>query len=82
MRREKITGTRAIGHRLAVGEIEFSATIAELAGVSAADADKMAAWMIRNKLTTRDFGTGRISVRHGGFLDKEVLGRIREEACK
>lgn len=82
MREETITGTREIGHRLARGEIDFETTLQELAGVTEAEALKMREWMTKKKLVTRDFCLGRISVKHGAYLDKDVLLRIRDEAIK
>jgi hypothetical protein len=82
MTTETITGTRDIGHRLAHGEIAFEASLVEIAGVTEDEAFKMRTWMTKKKLTTRDFGTGRISVKHGAYLDKDILLRIRDEVTK
>ena len=79
---ETIAGTRAIGHRLAHGEMAFEAQLVEIAHVTDDDAYKMRLWMKKKKLTTRDFCSGRISVKHGAYLDRDVLLRIRDEIRK
>lgn len=82
MATKTIPGTRAIGHRLAHGEMQFEESLREIAGVTEDEAFKMREWMAKKKLTTRDFCLGRISVKHGAYLDKDVLLRIRDEAMK
>lgn len=82
MTTETIPGTREIGHRLAHGEMAFETQLRELANVTEDEAFKMRAWMSKKKLTTRDFCSGRISVKHGAYLDKDVLLRIRDEVMK
>ena len=82
MRTETIPGTRAIGHRLAHGEMAFEESLREIAGVTDDEAFKMRAWMWKKKLITRDFCSGRISVKHGAYLDVDVLLRIRDEVMK
>lgn len=79
---ETIPGTRDIGHRLARGEAAFEESLREIAGVTEDEAFKMREWMVKHTLTTRDFCLGRISVKHGGYLDKDVLLRIRDEVSK
>ena len=82
MMTETIPGTRDIGHRLARGEMAFEEQLVEIAGVTKDEAFKMREWMAKKKLTTRDFCLGRISVKHGAYLDKDVLLRIRDEVNK
>ncbi len=79
---ETIPGTRDIGHRLARGEMAFEETLREIAKVTEDEASKMRVWMTKKKLVTRDFCSGRISVRHGAYLDEDVLLRIRDEVSK
>ncbi len=79
---ETIPGTKAIASRLVHGELAFEESLREIAGVTEDESIRMRQWMAKKKLTTRDFCLGRISVKHGAYLDKDVLLRIRDEAMK
>jgi hypothetical protein len=72
-RKETIAGTRDIGHRLAIGENEFVSTLARFGSIS-----KDAAWRVfdyykKHKLVKRDFVSGKWNVKHGAFLDRDVI---------
>ncbi len=82
MPQETIPGTRDIGHRLARGEAAFEEFLREIAGVTEDEAFRMREWMTKHKIVTRSLGIGRISVKHGAHLDKDVLLRTRDEATK
>lgn len=82
MTTETIPGTRDIGHRLARGENAFEEVLMHFGGVTREEAEKMFVWMRKKKLVNRDFCSGTISVKHGAYLERDVLGRIRDEACK
>lgn len=82
MTTETIPGTKAIATRLVNGERDFEMCLREIAGVTEDESIRMRQWMTKNKLVTRDFCLGRISVKHGAYLDADVLLKIRDEAMK
>lgn len=79
---ETIPGTKAIAQRLVNGELEFERTLMELGGMDATTAENARIWMAKKKLTVRDFCTGRITVKHGAYLDRDVLGRIAAQVTQ
>lgn len=72
---ETIPGTRSIGERLARGELAFLVTLRELGGIDSDEAVKVAALYRKNRITKMDAGIGRVSVKHGAFLDRDVIRR-------
>lgn len=71
-----------VAGRIKRGNAEFERTLIELGGIAAEAAALAREWMSKKKLTKRDFMTGRITVKHGAYLDRDVIGRIAAEAAK
>jgi hypothetical protein len=67
-----------IAQRIVNAENRFQEMLAERAGVPRDVAAKMHRWMAKKKLTKLDLGIGQISVKHGMYLDLDVLARIAE----
>jgi hypothetical protein len=65
---------------LARANASFEEQLIEIAGISAADAAKVRAFYIKKKLAKADPIMGRISVKHGAFLGKDVILRAVEMA--
>jgi len=76
--RETITGTKAFGERLAVCDINFVATLERVAGISREDANKVFATYVKHKLVKRDTCNQTWTVKHGGFLERDVILRALE----
>lgn len=79
---ETIPGTRAIASRLVEGERNFEEVLRNFGGVDEETSQRMREWMAKKKLLNRDFGTGRLTVKHGAYLERDVLQRIAAEATK
>lgn len=72
---ETITGTKAFGERLANCDINFAAQVARIAGISKEDGFKVLRVYVKNKLVKRDTCNQTWNVKHGAFLDREVILR-------
>lgn len=70
---EKIKGTYAVAHRIVNAENNFIETIMELANCKKSEAEKVLAVYRKLKMVKLDIGIGRISVKHGAYLDLEVI---------
>jgi len=64
-----------MAQRVANAENAFAELLQEIAGVSEADARKVTGFYLRKKLAKLDATIGRISVKHGGYLDREAILR-------
>lgn len=53
----------------------FAALLIEIAGISANEAAKVSAYYRRHKLAKVDAQIGRVLVKNGAFLDRDVILR-------
>ncbi len=51
----------------------FTETLMHWGGISKADALKVKSFYLKNKIAKLDTGIGRISVKHGVYLEKSVI---------
>lgn len=72
---EKIPGTRDIAQRIVNAENNFVQTLIEQGDISRSQAEKVMSFYLKNKLAKMDAVIGRISVKHGAYLDKDVIRR-------
>jgi len=72
---ETIPGTKAVAERIVRAHIDFIETLMNLSNISREDAVKVKDLYLKNKIAKCDAVIGRISVKHGAFLDKEVILR-------
>jgi hypothetical protein len=72
---EKIPGTRAVGQRAANAEIHGIGIIQDISGLSKADAEKVLAVFIKEKIAKFNIGLGVTDFKHGAFLEKDVMLR-------
>ena len=53
----------------------FEALLIDIASISREDAKKVIKFYAKNKMTKLEVNIGRVSVKHGAFLDKEIILR-------
>jgi hypothetical protein len=70
---EKLPGTRAMAQRSVNAENDFDQVLMELGGISKAEAMKVRNLYLKQKIAKMDIVGGRISVKHGAFLDKTAI---------
>ena len=63
------------------GYNSFVESVSFFGSINADDAKKVVTFYIKNKIAKQDFIGGRISVKHGAFLDKETIARALTEAA-
>ncbi len=63
----------AIAARITIAKTNFAQTVQEISGCSAEEAAKITAYYLQNKIATLHANSARITVKHGMFLDREVL---------
>lgn len=68
-------GLRAVASRTDNALRHLRATLAELGGLTDAEAETAAAYYLRHRLAKLDRINGTSSVVHGAFLDAEVIRR-------
>lgn len=73
-------GLRGVAQRLESAEQNFIATLMDRGGITRAEAVKVLALYRKMKLVTRDAIGGVINVKHGGFLDRDVILRALHKA--
>lgn len=66
---------QAIAQRMDNAKVNFIETLMNLGGISKDEARKVMELYLKNKLARIDTGIGRIQVKHGAFLDREVILR-------
>lgn len=71
---------RDIAARSVAAEESFVATLMHLGGITKAEAWKVFELYKKMKLVKRDIVNARYNVKHGGFLDREVIRRALEQA--
>lgn len=59
----------------------FAETLAAAGGISEGDAIKVMNLYLKSKLAKLDRHIGRISVKHGAYLDRDVIRRAVEMAA-
>lgn len=67
-------------HRIENGHQAFIERLQDLGQISRADAIKVKEFYLKNRLAKLDAGIGRISVKHGAYLDRDVIRRAVEMA--
>lgn len=72
---ETIPGTKAIAERIVNAHLAFIKTIMTFGNISKADAVKVKDFYLKNKIAKLDPIIGRISVKHGAFLEAEIINR-------
>lgn len=70
---ETIKGTKAIASRIVNAENNFVETLMNCGHISKDDAFKVMAFYLKNKLAKLDPVIGRISVKHGAYLDARAI---------
>ena len=73
MHTERIAGTREIAQRMVNAEINFDGILMEIAGISAEEAAKIRTLYLARKWAKMDAVGGRISVKHGAYLDASSI---------
>lgn len=66
-------GLKDIGKRMADAEINFIKTLQELGNISEEDAIKVFNYYLKHKLIKRDVAAGKYNVKHGAYLDPEII---------
>ncbi len=51
----------------------FTETLMRLGGINKVEAAKVKSFYLKNKIAKLDTGIGRISVKHGVYLEKSVI---------
>lgn len=62
-----------IAIRAANAEANFIESLVEIAGITEAEAEKVMALYLKEKIAKIDHNIGRISVKHGVFLEADVI---------
>ena len=65
----------AMLHRIENGHQAFIEVLQSAGEISRADAIKVKSLYLENRLAKMDTGIGRISVKHGAYLDRDVIRR-------
>lgn len=68
-------GNRNTATRIANAENDFVDYLVNAASISAKEARKVMAFYLKKKFAKLDAVGGRISVKHGAFLDRDVILR-------
>jgi hypothetical protein len=70
---ETIPGTKEVGQRMAQAEISFVEMVQEMLGCSQEDAYKVFDRYLKERIIKRDLAMGRYNVKHGVFLEPDVM---------
>lgn len=65
----------AMAQRIENAHAAFIETLQGFAGISRADAIKVKALYLKHRLATLDPGIGKIHVKHGAYLEPDVIHR-------
>jgi hypothetical protein len=68
-------GLKNMATRIVQAETNFLDTLVELGGVDRASAERALAYFRKHRLVKTDAVNGRITVKHGDFLDPEAIRR-------
>ena len=72
------TGYKDIAQRIVNAENNFSETIQNIGGCSPEVADKVTAYYLKHKIAKLDAVIGRITVKHGVYLEADVVANAIE----
>ena len=64
-----------MAHRIENAKAGFAQNLIEHHGLSKADAERVTGYYLKEKIAKIDVGIGRMSVKHGAFLDPDVIAR-------
>ena len=67
------TSFQDMATRAATAEANFAETLVNIAGITEAEAEKVMALYLKEKIAKIDHVNGRISVKHGVFLEADVI---------
>lgn len=67
------TSFQDMATRAANAEADFVAALIEIADITDAEAEKVMALYLKEKIAKIDHNIGRISVKHGVFLEADVI---------
>lgn len=65
--------TRAIAQRIVNAHLGFQDVLVEIAGIERLDAERVTNFYLTKKLAKLDPVGGRISVKHGAYLDRAAI---------
>lgn len=68
----------AIFTRIRLAHRNFAEILAAETGLDIVTSERLTDFYLRKKLAKIDAGIGRISVRHGGLLNRDVILRVRD----
>lgn len=68
-------GLKDMAQRIVNAENNFAGMVAGIAGITIPEAEKVTAFYLKKKLAKLDPVGGRITVKHGGCLDADAIGR-------
>ena len=66
---------KEIANRIVDAEDAFVETLTRLGGIDEQTAEKVMTFYIKNRLAKLDMPSSRISVKHGAYLDADVIQR-------
>lgn len=66
-------GNKATAQRIETAYANFAETLIRIADITSDEANKVTALYLKNKLAKMDAVIGRISVKHGAFLDRSAI---------
>lgn len=64
-----------MAERIESARRDFAANLRQLGGIDIADAAKVRDYYLKERIAKLDAVSGRITVKHGAFLDREVIQR-------
>ena len=79
---EKITGTKAVGQRLANAQIDFVENIQSQFGFTKAESQTILAVYVKVKAVKLDFHAGKYNLTHGAFWSKDVMQNALAQGTK
>ena len=71
---------KAMAQRAVNAEESFIDDLQQLGHISEAEAVKVMRLYLKEKIARMDYGVGRIQIKHGQFLDKDVIRRAAKLA--
>lgn len=72
---ERISGTKRVAERMVRAEEDFIANLMKLGGISRTNAERVLSYYLKHKMVQMDAVNGRLDVKHGAFLDRDVIQR-------
>lgn len=71
--KEKLPGTKSVADKMVNAEKSFIETIRNISKCTEEQATKVFKIYLKEKIIKRDLQMGKYNVKHGAFLDKEVI---------